>query len=153
MSSRKRLRLDLATYTVSGTVWHVTVPTFHRQPLFRDPILAQTVIDSVQFQCLRTGTDLLVYCLMPDHLHMVVTIGEDDLITVLHGFKSYTTTLWRRQSGQQRLWQESFHDHGVRQSERMDELVKYVLENPQRAGLVDDWHDYPWLGGRLLGEV
>ena len=152
MSGRKRLRLDLESYAVPGTVWHVSAPTLQRRPIFRDSAFAQEVLRSLEFQCTRTGSDLLVYCLMPDHLHAVVTVGDTDLITVLHGFKSYTTTLWRKRSGQPRLWQESFHDHGVRRSEQMDELVRYVVENPRNAGLVADWQDYPWIGGSLLRE-
>jgi putative transposase len=152
MSGRKRLRLDLEHYSVPGLVWHVSAPTLERRPVFQDAEFAGAVIQSLQFQCDRTDTDLLVYCLMPDHLHAVAAIGDTDLITVLHGFKSYTTTLWRKRSGHSRLWQESFHDHGVRRSERMDELVKYIVENPQKAGLVSDWLDYPWIGGKLFAE-
>ena len=150
MTGRKRLRLDLENYAAPGSVWHITTPTIDRRPIFRDPTIAEAVIDSLQFQCRRCGADLLLYCLMPDHLHAIITVGDVDLVTMLQGVKSYTTTIWRKQSGQKRLWQESFHDHGVRRSERMDELVRYVTENPQRAGLVADWREYPWLGGILL---
>jgi putative transposase len=153
MTGRKRLRLDPDNYAASGSVWHITTPTIDRQPIFGDPAIAQAVVDSLQFQCRRCGADLLLYCLMPDHLHAVITVGDVDLVTILHGIKSYTTTIWRRQSGQQRLWQETFFDHGVRRSERMDGLVRYVTENPQRAGLVADWRAYPWLGGILLEDA
>lgn len=151
MSTNRRC-LDLESYAVPGTTWHVSTPTLNRRPIFRDQKFAREVVDSLRFQCGRCDAILLVYCLMPDHLHAVITIGQVDLITILQGFKSYTTTLWRQRSGEQRLWQESFHDHGVRRAERMEELAKYVTENPQRAGLVAEWQDYPWTGGTLLEE-
>jgi putative transposase len=150
MSGRKRLRLDLSAYDVSGTVWHINTPTLNRQPSFRNPAMAEAVVKSLSFHCTKGGADLLLYCVMPDHVHAVIVIGSTDLISIMHGFKSYTTTLWRQRSGQKRLWQESFHDHGVRRSENVDELVKYITENPQRAGLVSDWQDYPWIGGSLF---
>jgi putative transposase len=96
MTGHKRLRLDLENYAAPGTVWHVTTPTIDRKPNFRDPTIAQAVVDSLQFQCRRCGADLLLYCLMPNHLHAVITVGDADLVTILHGVKSYTTTLWRR---------------------------------------------------------
>jgi hypothetical protein len=34
----------------------------------------------------------------------------------------------------------------------MDELIKYVVENPLNAGLVSDWQAYPWIGGSLLDD-
>ena len=148
--TRKRIRLDLETYAVPGTVWHVSTTTVGRMPAFDNPEMAAIAAESLRFQCTKANADLLVYCVMPDHVHLVVTITERDLISILHDFKSYTGHVWKRRTGQKRLWQESFHDHGVRRSESMDDLVKYVVENPQEAGLVSDWREYPWIGGNLL---
>ena len=108
------------------------------------------IVESIHFHCARGGADLLLYCVMPDHFHVVVTVGEVDLITILHDFKSWTTTVWRRRTGQKKLWQESFYDRGVRKAESMDDLIAYVIENPVKEGLVADWCEYPWLGGTLL---
>ena len=61
---------------------------------------------------------------MPDHVHMAVATTDRDLISILHDFKSYTGHVWKRRTGQKHLWQGSFYDHGMRQTERMDALVK-----------------------------
>jgi REP element-mobilizing transposase RayT len=148
--SSKRLRLDLASYAVPGTVWHVSSPTLNRRPIFQVPEMADAVVDALQFQCAKAKADLFVYCVMPDHIHAVVAIGDIDLISIMRDVKSWTTRIWTKRTGERRLWQESFHDHGVRRSENMDDLVRYVTENPQRAGLVADWQEYPWVGGSLL---
>jgi REP element-mobilizing transposase RayT len=148
---RKRIRLDLATYAVPGLVWHVTVATRNRQPVLADPWIAETVIESIRFQCTKAKADLLIYCVMPEHVHLVIGIGEQgDLISILHDFKSYTTNQWRKRTSQDTFWQESFYDHGVRRSERMDDLIAYVAANPVDAGLISDWQDYPWIGGSLF---
>ncbi|HYP61967.1 MAG TPA: transposase [Thermomicrobiales bacterium] len=150
---RKRIRLDLATYAVPGLVWQVTVGTRERQPVLGDPWIAETVIESIIFQCAKAKAELLIFCVMPEHVHLVIVVGEEgDLISILHDFKSFTTNRWRKRTGQNKLWQESFHDHGVRRSERMDELVAYVLQNPVDAGLATDWQDYPWIGGSLIDD-
>ena len=148
---RKRIRLDLASYAVPGTVWHVTVATRNRSPLLVDSLIAETVIESIAFQCAKAKADLLLYCVMPDHVHLVAGIGEKgDLVSIIHDFKSYTTNRWRKRTGQDTLWQESFYDHGVRHSERMDALIAYVVGNPATEGLVPDWEDHPWIGGSLF---
>jgi putative transposase len=150
---RKRIRLDLESYAVPGTVWHVTIGTLERQPIFREQWIAQAIVESITFQCRKTSSDLLMYCVMPEHVHMVIGIADDgDLMAIIHDFKSFTTNLWRKRTGKRRLWQESFFDHGVRKSERMDDLVAYVVENPIKEGLVTNWRDYPWLGGLLIDE-
>jgi predicted NAD/FAD-dependent oxidoreductase len=50
------------------------------------------------------------------------------------------------------LWQPSFYDHGVRSTEKIDDLVIYILNNPVRKGIVDNWEDYTWIGGSLMEE-
>lgn len=145
-----RHRLSADDYAVPGTVWHFTVVTRERQPLLVTSQTNQMVVDALEFQCDKVQSDLLVWCLMPDHLHAVIAIAEGDLIGMLRDFKSWTTRQWQRQSGQPRLWDRSFYDHGIRKTENMDHLVRYVTENPVRRGLVADWWSYPWTGGSLV---
>lgn len=42
------------------------------------------------------------------------------------------------------VWQEESFDHVLRSSEGLDAKVEYVLQNPVRKGLVDDWQRYRW---------
>ena len=44
-----------------------------------------------------------------------------------------------------RVWQSESFDHVLRSSENLDAKIVYLLENPVRAGLVEEWADYPWL--------
>jgi hypothetical protein len=41
------------------------------------------------------------------------------------------------------LWQKSYHDHILRKEEAVADVVRYILENPVRAGLVDSIGEYP----------
>ena len=150
VTGRNRLRLDLEHYQVPGTVWHVTVPTRDRRPILTDHEIAAAVIDAFQFQCERAAADLLLYSVMPDHVHALIALHDGDLISIMRNVNSWTTRVWSRRSGEKHLWQGSFHDHGVRRTENIDKLVKYIVENPQVAGLVTDWRIYPWTGGSLI---
>lgn len=44
-----------------------------------------------------------------------------------------------------RVWQDESFDHILRGNESLKEKVRYILENPVRAGLVKSPPDYPWL--------
>jgi putative transposase len=149
---RKRIRLDLDRYADHGSTWHVATNTRDQLPVLTTQGMAEIVVDALRFQCAKANADLLLYCVMPDHLHLVVTIADTDLVAIMRDVKSWTTRQWTRQTGQTHLWQESFYDHGVRRTERMDTLVAYVVGNPVKAGLVTEWQAYPWLGGILLEE-
>ena len=42
------------------------------------------------------------------------------------------------------VWQEESFDHVLRSSEGLDAKIEYVLQNPVRRGLVNDWREYRW---------
>ena len=42
------------------------------------------------------------------------------------------------------FWQPQYYDHAVRHDEDLIEVVLYTIRNPVRAGLVKDFHDYPF---------
>jgi hypothetical protein len=41
-------------------------------------------------------------------------------------------------------WQRDFFEHRLRHDESLQEKIQYVLENPVRAALVEDWWDWPF---------
>jgi REP element-mobilizing transposase RayT len=53
---------------------------------------------------------------------------------------------WLSQSGQSVRWQKDFYDHVLRPHEDWRRQVRYIAENPVRAGLVDRWDQYLFLG-------
>jgi len=44
------------------------------------------------------------------------------------------------------LWQRYFYDHVLRNEEDLKNVALYVLENPVRKGMVENWQDYPYCG-------
>ena len=40
-------------------------------------------------------------------------------------------------------WQRDFFDHRLRREEAEREKADYILRNPERAGLVEDWQQWP----------
>ncbi len=42
------------------------------------------------------------------------------------------------------FWQHENYDHYVRDEGELERIIKYVLNNPVKAGLVDDWEKWKW---------
>jgi REP-associated tyrosine transposase len=42
------------------------------------------------------------------------------------------------------FWEKESYDHVVRDDREFDRVVKNVLNNPVKAGLVKDWKQWPW---------
>ena len=74
------------------------------------------------------------YCIMPDHIHMILTIDTDKngrtqcaptISRVIKQFKGSIT----KQIGRL-IWQKSFYDHGIRNQQDYDEIWEYIENNP-----------------------
>ena len=84
---------------------------------------------------------------MPDHVHLLLEglSPTSDLPRLIAKWKQKTGYVHSRSTGVV-LWQGGFFDHVLREEEDRDALVRYMIANPIRAGLVLDVRDYPYWG-------
>ena len=127
--------------------YFITVCTASRLPWFADPSVAQELTVQISPIFEARGFAVLVYCVMPDHVHLLLegTSEDADLVGTVHAWKQSTAFAWKRRTGT-RLWQKGFHDRVLRDVDDSRAVVRYVLENPVRARLVRVVSDYPWIG-------
>ena len=90
---------------------------------------------------------LYAYCVMPDHVHVVLRLRAADrhLSRIVATMKSVIVIAARDISRTVR-WQRGYHDRIVRDYEDSSEVVRYVLQNPERAGLVQQGVPYAFAG-------
>ena len=83
---------------------------------------------------------------MPDHLHGLLQLGErDELSVVVNRLKSASARYANRALGRTgAVWAKAFHDHALRSDEDLQNVARYVVANPLRAGLVTQGGDYPF---------
>jgi REP element-mobilizing transposase RayT len=97
--------------------------------------------------------DLLCYTIMPNHVHLICTIdaaviserrtGHGSRITavatILHSLKRYTAREGNILLGREgALWQSESYDRIVRNEQELERTIRYVLNNPVKAGFVKD---------------
>jgi REP-associated tyrosine transposase len=89
------------------------------------------------------------YVFMPDHVHLLVEGCSDacELKRFASLAKQRSAFVYSRAKDRQ-LWQPSYYDHILRPEESSLPVMHYMLQNPVRAGLVEDWIDYPHLDPR-----
>jgi REP element-mobilizing transposase RayT len=102
-------------------------------------MVAQTLFhfDAVRYR-------LFAWCVMPNHVHVVFQpLAGNRLAEILHTWKSYSAKRANRilrRAGD--FWQREYYDHLIRDESDLHRVVRYVLENPRKAGL----KDWPWVG-------
>jgi len=124
---------------------HVVICTESGQP-FGSDTLAKEVCRSIEITSEKLQYRLYGYCLMPDHLHVLLSPAHSGkpLRNWLQTFKSYTAHWAKRNLGIPTLWQRSCHDHVCRTGETAEHVLRYILNNPIRAGLVKCAEDWIW---------
>ncbi|MBI3005278.1 MAG: transposase [Ignavibacteriales bacterium] len=145
-SHRLRPELYRGTCVVSITIClKPRISFFVTEKLFR---LFENVLltELANFRC---SSD--VYLFMPDHGHVIIRGLDEssDTLKPLRAFKQKTGFAMRSLRAPVK-WQKDFYDHIIREDESVDKHIRYILENPVRKGLVNDWRLYPFKGSTTL---
>lgn len=90
--------------------------------------------------------DLLLYCLMPNHFHLVVQQNSELPISVLVSkiCTSYSKYFNKRYDRVGSLYQDQFKAALVKSNEQLLWLAAYIHNNPSKAKLVKDLNKYPY---------
>jgi putative transposase len=142
----QRLRLDL--YASSNCVYFITIHArLDQRPFIRED-LNRLVLDVLREEEDRQKCDVYTYCLMPDHLHFLVSPRLDGIsvLTFTDRYKGKTTNRSWGLGWRGRLWQPRSYDHIVRTDENLVTIADYIRSNPVRKGLVEYIDDWPWSG-------
>ena len=99
----------------------------------------------------KTGVPIYGYCVMPDHVHLVLGPSATcDIVTFVGQFKNLAQRAAWQRGVEGAFWQPSFWDHFLRSEEQVKVAVDYVLNNPVRGSLVGRWQDYPASGSLVF---
>ncbi len=132
--------------SISHHIYHLTVGTNARVPWFKDNCAAYQVARCVEDRQLLGDASTLAWVLMPDHLHWLCQLGEDDpLPVVVARMKSATARNANAVLGREgQLWQKGYHERAVRSHDDVEQVARYIVGNPVRAGLADEPGAYPY---------
>jgi REP element-mobilizing transposase RayT len=135
--------------------WFTKYDDYLDKALFGDTYLkneqiADMVAESIRFRDGRVY-ELISYCIMLNHVHLVCTPLEKlagtsyGLAKILHSLKRHTAReankILQRSGG---FWQDESYDHFIRDDAELERIVKYVLHNPVKANLAKEQDDWKW---------
>ncbi len=142
---------DILHKAATGPVW------------LRDPNVADIVANSLKFHDDRSYK-LHAYCIMSNHAHVSFTPFLDErslketrkdgrtlyeseyptLAAIMKSIKGYSARECNKLLGRTgQFWEPESYDHEIRSDDGFWRVIKYILRNPVKAGLVENWRDYP----------
>jgi putative transposase len=128
-------RLANRTY-VGRARYFLTFCTRERLQAFTDPEVAARTLEQIQRTAAIEQFAILEYCLMPDHVHLLVEgmTATSDLRRFVKMAKQRSGGVHRRRHGV-RLWQDGYYERVLRDADDAPDFARYIFENPDAAGL------------------
>lgn len=150
-----------------------TVPTFITITVvdwfdvFTRPIYCSILDESLNYCIKEKGLSVHAYVYMTNHIHLIVTVPEDELQNVVRDFKKFTSKKiiaaikeqpesrreWllrkfsyaaevRGRAKNYKLWQDGFHPVILDTLEKIEQRINYIHYNPITAQIVFHPRDY-----------
>jgi putative transposase len=130
-------------------ILHVTTRGVWNRLVYLDDDDRRTFLSVFALVVHRHLWDCHAFCLMGTHYHLVVETTIERLsagMQYLNG--DYAQRFNRRHDRDGHVFGARFAAWTIRDDEHYGRTLEYVLANPVRAGLVDDWADWPWSAAR-----
>lgn len=135
--------------------YFVTICTDRKKNLFvKNNNLIEKIVEVLDQTAGKQFFKIWVYCFMPDHLHLLVEgINEhSDFKKFTKDFKQRTAYWYKHKesSDGNKLWQPGYYEHVLRKEEDTTEVLRYILNNPVRKGLVANYLDCRYSGSLVI---
>ena len=132
-----------------GALYHVTLRGNSGQTIFFDDRDRTRFCFLVQEGIERFAHRIHAFCLMTNHVHLAIQVGDIPLSRILQNL-SFRYTRWVnwRQNRTGHLFQGRYKAVLVDAEAYLLELTRYIHLNPVRAGIVKEPEGYPWSGHR-----
>ncbi len=116
---------------------------------FGEKLLAKNEVAIIVYNSLlhnhQKDYSVYCFCIMPNHFHIVFRHLEnsrdiDQIMKSIKGFSAREINKLLNRKGA--IWQSESFDHIVRDEDELYRIINYVIMNPVKAGLVENWRDW-----------
>jgi putative transposase len=146
----------LARIVIPGVPHHVTQRGNRRQQVFFADEDYAAYKDLITEACAQHGVRCLAWCLMPNHVHLVLVPPIADALraALADAHRRYSRRINFAKGWTGYLWQGRFASYPMDEAHLIT-AIRYVELNPLRAKLVERAQDWPWSSARahVLGKA
>jgi REP element-mobilizing transposase RayT len=155
-------------------LYFVTLTVVNWIDVFTRNVYKDALLDSWKYCIREKGLVIHAWCIMTNHVHMIISSEENELSDIMRDMKSYTSTTIRKliienaeesrkewmlkmmiQKGEQnknnidfQLWQQHNYPIVLDSNYLKDQKLNYIHNNPVKAGFVEEPEDYLYSSAR-----
>lgn len=126
-------------------IYHIIMRGINRQIIFHEDEDCHIFLQTLKFYKEPCGYNLYAYCLMSNHIHLLLKVGSEPLEQIMRricGKFVYWYNNKYDRAGY--LFQDRFKSEPVEDDAYFLTVLRYIHQNPLKAGLVKDLKQYPW---------
>lgn len=132
-----------------GAFYHVMARGNRKQYIFKGRDDYITYLRLMRHYSRRYNVEAHGYALMPNHVHMLLKMGDTPLAKFMQGLQqTYTQYFNKEQQLVGHVFQGRYKSIYVHRDDYLLELIRYIHLNPVKAGLVDEPTKYAWSSHR-----
>ena len=155
-------------------LYFVTYTVIHWIDVFTRDVYREVLLDSWNYCINNKGLRIFSWCIMTNHVHMIISSKEEELSNIMRDMKSYTSTRLRKtiaENSQEsrrdwmlkmmittgsnnqnnkdfQFWQQHSHPILLHSNNLIDQKLEYIHNNPVKAGFVENPEDYIYSSAR-----
>jgi REP element-mobilizing transposase RayT len=146
----------------SSELYFVSFATVNWIDVFTRKLYFEIIVDALIFCNKNKGLELYAWCIMPSHVHLIISSENDNLSDIMRDLKRHTSKallktiaenskesrkewmLWmfgragKRNANNKKFqfWQQSNHPIEISNAKMLKQRLDYLHQNPVEAGLV-----------------
>jgi len=129
----------------STGIYHIMMRGINRQEIFHEEEDYQRYIETLQRMILESEADLLGYCLMDNHTHLLIKENVKEIshiIKRLGGSYAWWYNWKYERTGH--VFQDRFKSEKVEDDSYLLSVIRYIHQNPVKAGIIFEPEEYRW---------
>lgn len=125
-------------------IYHIMLRGVNKQRIFEDEEDCEKFLQTLEFYKAESGYKIYAYCLMGNHIHLLIKEGEDFGIAMRRIGASFVYWYnWKYQrSGH--LFEDRYKSEVIENDGYLLTALRYIHQNPIKAGMVKCVGDYEW---------
>ncbi|MDR7871166.1 MAG: transposase [Tissierellaceae bacterium] len=128
----------------STGIYHVMLRGIDKRNIFMDEEDREKFVDCI-IKAKRAGNfELYAYCLMDNHVHLLIKEDEEIGTSIKRITVGYVSWHNKKHERTGHLFQNRFRSESVETESYLVTVLRYIHQNPLKAGMVRELKDYEW---------
>lgn len=126
-------------------IYHVMIRGNEKRNLFLDDEDKRKFLDILMEKNKEQKYAIYAYCLMENHVHLVINEGEDEISRIMKRINtSYAYYFNNKYHRAGHVFQDRFKSEAIEREKYLLAVVRYLHNNPVKAGITSNIAEYQW---------